>query len=71
MNKERYEYICHEAEAGHDAFVVHSPDHEEGMVTGFVRKTGHVLVETPKKEVRCWDFDTCEEMSHSKSGPMI
>ncbi len=71
MKKNRYEYICSEAEAGRDAFVKHPDTNEEGMVTSCVLKTDHMIVKTPQGDSRCWDFHECEELTDPKSRPII
>jgi hypothetical protein len=71
MNKDRYDYVCMEAEAGRDAFVSHPASREEGIVTQCVTDTRHLVVKTPTGERRCWDFHECEELRHKKSGPML
>jgi len=71
MNKERYEHLCLEAEAGREAFATHPGTREEGMVTQCILQTGHLVVETPTGHKRCWDYRDCEELTHPKSGPMI
>lgn len=71
MRRDRFEHICSEANAGNDAFVRHPGSNEEGLVTGCILKSEHFLVKTPKGETRCWDFRSCEDLRHPKSGPMI
>lgn len=71
MNKDRYNYMCMEAESGRDAFVSHPTSHEEGIVTQCIPNTQHLVVKTPSGQNRCWDFHECEELHHRKSGPMI
>lgn len=71
MNKERFTYVCLEAEAGRDAFVRHPDSGEEGRVTSCIEKTGHVVVTRPDNETRCWDYRECNELKHTKIGPMI
>jgi len=71
MNKERYDFLCMEAEGGRDAFVTHPSTREEGMVTSCVMATGHMVVETPDGHKRCWDYQDCEELRHEKTGPMV
>lgn len=71
MKKDRFEYLCMEAEAGRDAFVSHPGSKEEGLVTECHMKSGHMVVKTPKQQTRCWDFNECEDLQHPKSGPMI
>jgi len=70
MQRNRYEYLCAQADAGNDTFVCHPESNEEGMVTGCVVKTDHLLVKTPQGQTRCWDFHACEDLHHPKSGPM-
>lgn len=71
MNKDRFEHLCQEAEAGRDAFVRHPSSNEEGMVTSCVMKTGHLVVKTQDQQTLCWDFNECEDRLHPKTGPMI
>ena len=71
MNRDRFTHVCLEAEGGRDAFVTHPSSAEEGIVKECILSSGHLVVETPGKETRCWDFRECEEMRHTKIGPMI
>jgi len=71
MKKDRFEFLCSEAEAGRDAFVRHPGSNEEGMVTSCVMKSGHMVVETRNHQTRCWNFNECTDLMHPKSGPMI
>ncbi|TYO99164.1 hypothetical protein EDC39_1035 [Geothermobacter ehrlichii] len=71
MQRSRYEYLCAEVEAGNDAFVCHPDSNEEGIITGCVLKTGHMLVKTAQGQTRCWDFNSCKDLQHPKQGPMI
>lgn len=71
MNKDRFDYVCMETEAGRDAFVSHPTTNEEGIVTQCMTDTEHLVVETATGLRRCWDFHECEELQHKKSGPMI
>jgi len=71
MQKDRFEHLCLEAEAGRDAFVRHPFSNEEGMITRCIMKSGHMVVETRDQQTRCWDFNECEDLPHPKSGPMI
>lgn len=71
MQRNRYEYLCAQANAGNDAFVRDPVSNEEGLVTGCVLKTDHLLVKTPQSQARCWDFHACEDLHHPKFGTMI
>lgn len=71
MKRDRFEYLCSQAEAGQDAFVRHPDSNEEGMVTSCEMKTGHMVVKTTTQETRCWDFHECDDLQHPKTGPMI
>ena len=71
MKKERFEFLCLEAEAGRDAFVRHPRSDHEGLVASCIMPTGHMVVKTTDNQTRCWKFGECEELTHSKSGPMI
>ena len=64
MKKDRFDFLCQEAQAGNDAFVFHKGDEEEGRVTRCTPQ--HLVVQTPEGETRCWDFGECEEMSRDK-----
>jgi len=71
MKKERFIYLCMEAEAGRDAFVLHSDNNEEGMVTDCDLHAGRIMVQTPDHQARIWDFNECDDLRHPKSSPMI
>ncbi|BCR04576.1 hypothetical protein DESUT3_16450 [Desulfuromonas versatilis] len=64
MKKERFRFICSEAEEGRDAFVAHSPSSEEGRVLNC--SMDHVVVKTSEGKNRCWDFHECNELSRTK-----
>ena len=64
MNKERFTFVCSEAEAGRDAFVANPASEEEGYVRSCSLE--HLLVKTSEGKDRCWDFRSCEELSRSK-----
>lgn len=64
MKKERFDFVCQDAEAGIDAFVQHPSSMEEGRVISC--SMSHLLVETSAGANRCWDFSECEELSRSK-----
>ena len=66
MKKDRYDFICMEAEAGRDTFAIRPSTQEEGIVSSCVPTTEHLIVETAKGEKRCWDFHECEEISRNK-----
>jgi hypothetical protein len=71
MQHNRFEYLCSEAKAGRDAFVCHPDSNEEGMVTNCILNSDHMVVQTPQRQTRCWDYHECNELSHPKSSPMI
>ncbi len=64
MKKERFTFVCSEAEEGRDAFVNHSSSSEEGRVMSC--STDHIVVKTSEGSNRCWDYRECEELSRSK-----
>lgn len=64
MRKERFQFVCNEAEEGRDSFVNNPMSKEEGRVISC--STDHIVVETPGGNKRCWSFDECEELSRSK-----
>ncbi len=63
MKRDRYSYLCQEAEAGRDAFVIHPATQEEGLVDRCILKSDHLLVKTANGPTRCWDYHECEELS--------
>lgn len=71
MKKDRFEYLCMEAEAGRDAFVRHPDCSEEGMVISCDLQGGVMLVKTAESQMRNWDFDECEDLRRPKTGPML
>jgi len=71
MNKQRYEHLCSEAQAGRDAFIRHPKSHEEGRVTSCILASQHMVVETPQGETRCWDFHECEDLTDPRSRTML
>lgn len=71
MQRNRFEYLCSEAQSGRDAFVRHPDTNEEGLVTKCILKTDHMVVETAQGQTRCWDFHECNDLTHTKSGPLI
>ncbi|BCA78253.1 hypothetical protein [Desulfuromonas sp. AOP6] len=71
MKKEEFLHHCLEAEAGRDTFVTHPPSKEEGRVVECNVEKGHLIVQTADDHRRCWDYRECEDLSHSKSGPMV
>ncbi|HEX9874524.1 MAG TPA: hypothetical protein VGA43_09190 [Deferrimonas sp.] len=64
MRKERFAFVCQEAEAGNDAFVKHGSSMEEGVVLSC--STDHLVVHTADGKDRCWDYNECEELSRSR-----
>lgn len=65
MKKERFNFVCMEAESGNDAFVANPVQHEEGRVLECSME--HIVVETASGAHRCWDFNDCEEMARQKN----
>lgn len=70
MTKDRYAYLCRQAEAGRDPFASHPGSMEEGLVTSCITRSGHLVVATAEGHRRCWDYRDCEELRHAKSGPL-
>ncbi|WP_146032923.1 hypothetical protein [Geothermobacter hydrogeniphilus] len=64
MKKDRFSFVCLEAESGHDAFVNNATVGEEGRVLECAMQ--HIVVETIKGDHRCWDYHDCEEVSRRK-----
>ncbi len=71
MRKDRFEFLCMEAESGRDAFVRHPDSSEEGMVTGCDLRSGWMLVQTQGRQTRRWDFNECDDLKRPKMGPMV
>lgn len=63
MKKDRFDFICQDAEAGIDAFVNNPGTREEGTVLRC--STEHLIVKTSEGKERCWDFNQVEEMHRS------
>jgi len=63
MNKERFTFVCNEANGGRDAFVVHASQ-EEGRVQSC--SSSHMVVETSSGARRCWDFGEVEELMRDR-----
>jgi len=70
MDRSRFMYLCSTANAGSDAFVRHSSDNEEGMITSCSLGTDHMIIKTAEGETRCWDYRECEDLARPKLGPM-
>ena len=66
MTKDTYLYMCHEANAGRDAFISHPDTNEEGRLTACVLTEDHMIVETAAGDTRHWDYHECEEMDRMK-----
>ena len=64
MRKERFDFVCSEAEEGRDAFVTHPGSSEEGRVESC--SMDHVTVQTSSGTMRCWDYAECEEIARGK-----
>ena len=71
MDRNRFEHICLEVEAGRDAFTSHPDTDEQGIVTSCIKPTNHLIVETAGGEKRSWDYHECEDLHRPKSGPMV
>jgi len=71
MQRDRYQFLCSEADAGRDAFVRNPNGMEEGMVTSCIMQSDHLVVKTTAGQTRCWDYHECEDLQRPKSGPMI
>ncbi len=67
MTRDTYLYLCHEADAGRDAFVTHPGSLEEGRLASCVMSTDHMIVEKPDGTKSCWDFHECEELWRMKN----
>ncbi|MEZ4599366.1 MAG: hypothetical protein R2940_06215 [Syntrophotaleaceae bacterium] len=63
MNRERFDYLCRQAESGHDTYVSHGSSNQEGRVESC--SMGHLIVETNDGNRRCWDFSECAEIDKS------
>lgn len=70
MRKDRFQYLCKEAESGRDAFVRHAESHREGMIASCDIDNGTMLVRTPDSRIHNWDFTDCEDLERPKMGPM-
>jgi len=62
MDRERFQYVCMESDAGRDVLVTHGS--EGGMVDRCMQD--HLLVKTPQGEQRCWDYRECEEVGRTR-----
>jgi len=71
MRRDRYEYVCQTAQSGMDVFVTHGSSNEEGIVTDCIPAKGRLVARTPENKTRHWDYSECEEMSHTKIGPLV
>lgn len=59
MNRNQFDFVCMESDAGRDAVVIRNQEH--GLV---VHCSGdHLLVKTPEGAPRCWDYRECEELT--------
>lgn len=65
MKKDRFSYVCQEAQSGNDAFVTHPSTSEEGLVLSC--SMDHIMVQTSQGDKRCWDLSECEELSRDKA----
>ncbi len=66
MLKDRFTYVCLEAEAGRDAFVIHPATREEGLVDSCTLPAQRMIVKTAAGKTRSWDFHECEELTRLK-----
>jgi len=64
MQRDRFDYLCQEAEAGRDAFVSHADSGQHGLVTSCTPE--HLVVTGNDGQKRCWDYRSCEEMSRDR-----
>ncbi len=64
MKRDRFIYVCQEAQSGNDAFVCHPITDEEGMVLNCSRE--HLAVKTNEGKRRCWDYHECNVMRHPR-----
>lgn len=71
MNRNRFEHLCLEAEAGRDAYVTHPETNEEGIVDSCIMKSDHFVVRTNDGQKKCWDFHNCADLDRPKIGPMV
>ena len=66
MRKDRFIYLCQEAQAGRDAFVLHPKTREEGLVDSCTLAAQRVIVRTAAGKTRSWNYYDCEELSRLK-----
>ena len=66
MDKEKFEHMCQNSEAGLDAFVTNSSSNEDGQVLECSREHEHLVVRTAEGEKRCWNYKECEVVQRSK-----
>ncbi len=64
MKKGRYEYLCHEQEAGRETLVSHPSSHEDGTIISCIKLTDTMVVRTTDGYSRCWDFHDCVDLTH-------
>jgi len=60
MDRERFQYVCMESEAGRDAFVTNNKNGQDGIVQSC--QLDHVIVKTTDGKDGCWDFHDCTEI---------
>jgi hypothetical protein len=63
MRKERFDYLCQQAQSGKDVLIAHGSTNEEGRVLEC--SIEHMVVDTNEGNRRCWDFHECDEISRS------
>ncbi len=71
MKKDRFLHLCRETEAGRDVFVRHHDSMEEGLITGCDLRGGMMLIRTPEKATRRWNFNECDDLRRPKIGPLL
>jgi len=64
MQRDRFEYLCREAEAGRDAFVRSAEGGQDGMVISCTPE--HLVISGSDGTKQCWDYRNCEELSRDR-----
>ncbi len=67
MKRSRYEYLCHECDAGHDTLVAHPASREDAVVVSCIKLTDTMVVRTTDGYTRSWDFHDCEDLGRQSS----
>ena len=65
MKKDRFDFVCMEAEQGRDIFVRHPESGEEGRVVSC--SGDQVNAENTSGEQRTWDYRELEELTRDKA----